>query len=60
MLLKAGIGNGKMKWEFENGKLFRHGLMLLWYKELMNVTEKLQFKDPTFQHSCQVPSSGVI
>ena len=48
MLLKAGMGNGKMKWKFENGKLFRHGLMLLWYKDLMNVTEKLQFKDPTF------------
>ena len=45
-----------MKWEFENGKLFRHGLMLLWFKDLMNVTEKLQFRDPTFRHSCLVPS----
>ena len=24
----------------------RHGLMLLWFKDLMNVTEKLQFIDP--------------
>ena len=36
------------------------GLMLLWFKGLMNVTKKLQFIDPTFQHSCLVPSSGVI
>ena len=35
----------------------RHGLMLLWFKDLMNVTEKLQFIDPTFQHSCLVSSS---
>ena len=34
--------------------------MLLWFKDLMNVTEKLQFIDPTFRHSCIVPSSGVI
>ena len=33
--------------------------MLLWFEDLMNVTEKLQFIDPMFQHSCQVPSSGV-
>ena len=25
----------------------RHGLMLLWLKDLINVTEKLQFIDPT-------------
>ena len=24
--------------------------MLLWFKDLMNVTEKLQFIDPMFQH----------
>ena len=36
------------------------GLMLLWFKDLMNVTEKLQFIDATFQHSCPVPSSEVI
>ena len=36
--------------------LFWHGLMLLWFKDLMNVTEKLQFIDPTFRHSCLVPS----
>ena len=24
------------------------GLMLLWFKDLINVTEKLQFIDPTF------------
>ena len=34
----------------------RHGLMLLWFKNLMNATEKLQFIDPTFRHSCLVPS----
>ena len=38
----------------------RHGLMLLWFKGLMNVTEKLQFIDPTFRHPCLAPSSGVI
>ena len=36
------------------------GLMLLWFKDLINVTEKLQFIDPTFRQSCLVPSSGVI
>ena len=36
-----------------------HGLMLLWLKDLMIVTEKLQFIDLTFRHSCVVPSSGV-
>ena len=30
---------------------FRHGLMLLWLKDLMNVTKKLQFKDATFRNS---------
>ena len=34
-----------------------HGLMLLWFADLMNVTETLQFIDPTFRHSCLVPSS---
>ena len=34
--------------------------MLLWFKDLMNVTEKLQSIDPTFRHSFLVPSSGVI
>ena len=29
----------------------RHGLMLLWFKDVMNVTKKLQFIDPTFWHS---------
>ena len=28
----------------------RHGLMLLWFKDLINVTEKLQFIDPKFGH----------
>ena len=37
----------------------RHGLMLLWLKDLMLVTEKLQFIDLTFRHSCLVSSSGV-
>ena len=27
----------------------RHGLMPLWFKDLMNITEKLQFIDPTFR-----------
>ena len=35
----------------------RHGLMLLWFKDLMNATEKLQFIDPTFQPSCLASSS---
>ena len=30
---------------------FRHGLMLLWLKDLMNVTEKFQFIDATFRNS---------
>ena len=30
--------------------------MLLWSEDLMNVTVKLQFIDPTFRHSCLVPS----
>ena len=38
----------------------RHGLMLLWFEDLMNVTEKLQFIDPTSRHFCLLPSSGVI
>ena len=29
---------------------FRHGLMLLWLKDLMNVTKKLQFIDATFRN----------
>ena len=36
---------------------FRHGLMLFWFKDLMNVNEKLRFIDPTFRHSLLVPSS---
>ena len=35
----------------------RHGLMLLWFKELMNVTKKEQFIDPTFRHSSLTQSS---
>ena len=38
----------------------RHGLMLLWFKDLMNVTEKSQFIDLKFRHSCLVLSSGAI
>ena len=45
---------------FEKQFLFRHGLMLPWFKDLINITEKLQFIDPTFRHSFLVPSSGVI
>ena len=33
---------------------FRHGLMLLWLKDLMNVTKKLQFIDATFRNSVLV------
>ena len=29
----------------------RHGLMLLWLKDLLNVTKKLQFIDATFRNS---------
>ena len=34
----------------------RHGLMLLWLKDLMNVTVKLQSIEPIFRHSSIVPS----
>ena len=44
----------------EKPRHMRHGLMLLWFKDLMNVTEKLRFINSTFRHSCLVPSSGVI
>ena len=40
--------------------IIRYGLMLLWFKDLMNATEKLQFIDPTCRHLSLVPSSGVI
>ena len=30
----------------------RHGLMLLCFKDLMKVTEKFQFIDQMFRHSC--------
>ena len=39
----------------------RHGLILLWFADLMNVTEEVTIHRPkTFRHSCLVPSSGVI
>ena len=38
----------------------RHGLMPLWFKDLMNITEKLPFIDPTFRRSCVVPSSPLM
>ena len=34
----------------------RHGLMLLWLKDLMNVTVRLQSIDPMFRHISLVPS----
>ena len=37
-----------------------HGLMPVWFEDLMNVTEKFQFIEPMFRHSRLVPSSGVI
>ena len=36
------------------------GLMLLWFKDLLIVTKKLQFIDLAFWHTCQVPLSGLI
>ena len=33
---------------FNKDRTIRHGLMLVWFKDLMNVNEKLQFIDPTF------------
>ena len=39
--------------------VFGNGLMLFWLKDLMNATEKLQLIDPTFRHSCLVPSSVI-
>ena len=39
--------------------IFKHGLMLHSFKDLMKVTKKLQSIDPTFRLSCSlVPSSG--
>ena len=35
-------------------------LMLLWFTDLMNVTEKVTIHRQTFRHSCLVPSSEVI
>ena len=36
--------------------IIRQNLMPLQFKDLMNVTKKLQFIDPMFQHSFLVPS----
>ena len=36
--------------------IIRHGLMLLWLKDLMNVTVGLQSIDPMFRHISLVPS----
>ena len=36
--------------------IIRHGLMLLWLKDLMNVTVRLQSIDPMFRHISLVPS----
>ena len=44
--------------EISDMTLVWHGLMLLWFKDLMNVTEKLQFIDPMFRHLCLTPSQG--
>ena len=38
-------------------KKFSHALMLLWLKDLMNVTEMLQCIDSTFGHSGVMLSS---
>ena len=42
------------------GWTIRHSLMPLQFKDLMKVTEKLQFIDPTFRHSCLLPSSSPL
>ena len=39
--------------------VFGNGLMLFWFKDLMNATEKLQLIDLKFRHSCLVPSSAI-
>ena len=39
--------------------VFGNGLMLFWFKDLMNATEKLQLVDPKFRHFCLVPSSAI-
>ena len=44
----------------ETWNQLRHGLMLLWFKDLMNLAEKLQFIHPLFRHSSLVLLSGVI
>ena len=36
----------------------RHALMLLWLKDLMDVTEKLQFIDPKFRHLIKDDGEG--
>ena len=66
---KENLRNKPSQIKHISGKIYKgkatrwtitHGLMLLWFKDLMNVTEKLQFKDPTFGHSYLLPSLGVI
>ena len=37
----------------------RHALMLLWLKDLMDVTEKLQFIDPKFRHLIKDDGEGI-
>ena len=44
---------------FKHKGQLRHGLMLLWFTDLMNVTEEVTIHRPTFRHSCLVLSSGV-
>ena len=56
---KEQVNLGYIKVDMATRWTIRHSLMLLWFKDLMNVTEKLQSIDPTFRHSCPVPSSGV-
>ena len=41
------VNKGLLSTALEQNNL-RHGLVLLWFKDLLNVTEKLQFRDPTF------------
>ena len=61
--LPVKVGNKKKKTNIYYIKVhkatrwtIRHGLMLLWLKDLMNVTVKLQSIDPMFRHPSLVPS----
>ena len=58
-LMPQGLSESPNYSAFLKNLMTRHGLMLPWFKDLMNATKELQFIDPTFRHFCLVPSSGV-